>query len=70
MTGSFSSVPPVPKLESWALHVRSVSPRKYAQSYMRLCITKRFVVAAAMSLLWPGTNALVQPFACHSFAHG
>jgi hypothetical protein len=60
----------VPKFESWAFQRRSVKPRKYDQSCMRLCIAKRFVTAAEMSLLTPGVKVEVHPFVCHSFVHG
>src|ERR687892_938997 len=33
---------------------------------MRLCMTKRFVTAAEMSWLWPGTNGAKQSLSCHA----
>src|SRR5687767_12796782 len=55
MTGSFSRQVSVrPKLTSWPFQLRSVKPRKYDQSCMRLCATNRFVTAAESSQVAPG----------------
>jgi hypothetical protein len=65
-----------PKLESWAFQFSSVKPRKYDQSCIRLCCTNRFVTAAEMSKLCPGTKLLPygvpgsQSSSYHELLHG
>src|SRR5262245_4397592 len=60
------------KLLTWAFHVDSVKPRKYAQSCIRSCIAFRFATAAEMSLLTPGcvSCAGLHPDVNQAFVHG
>jgi hypothetical protein len=70
-SSSSSSAIGLPKLKFWAFHVRSVKPRWYDQSCMRLCIANRFAVAASMSLPTPGTKfARSQRVSNQTFVHG
>ena len=60
----------MPTFDSWAFQCSSVKPRLYDQSCMRLCIANRFVTAAPMSWLEPGTNGVKHLLANHAFVQG